>query len=515
MDHRFTKLRPFIWFGIALCLGAAARAQTVGPITYPSSPQQVQVTGSAITTSGNVIVSNGANVAFIATQSLLLGPGFQVQAGGVFSGVPSPQGFSTTLIPAISSLAFGQTTTLTATTTMAGVSSQAIDYSTNGTTWVNGASWSGVPPSNGINTLTWTVPTSILNSSGTWQIRASGGDGPVATPYATGSITVAKASPIVITRTFSAGYTVTQADLNNLLVNPYSSSVAAPTGSVSYSIVVPSGTLPPTITKPLTVGTIIPPGTYTIQVTYGGDANYNSSGSGTDNGTWMDSSADSFIYDAAGRLTSATQCNGMIHSYSPDEEANLDSISHSSTNVSGNGIPDWWQYYYFQENNGIDPQGDPTGDGISNLMKSMLGDNPLVASSGPPVAVSTLVYSDGKSYLYFTYTVASDAAASVYMEQSGDHGNIWQFGSTYFAPVSTTDLGTGLETITVRCTTPLPAAYSLLFRLEANGGLNTSAYNLSIPTPIPAASIGALVCLAALLLVVMVRLIRAKIIFSK
>ena len=55
------------------------------------------------------------------------------------------------------------------------------------------------------------------------------------------------------------------------------------------------------------------------------------------------------------------------------------------------GIPDWWQFQYFGTN-GIDPYGDPTGDGWSNLQKFQNGMNPNVFYTPPtPSGFSALL----------------------------------------------------------------------------------------------------------------------------
>lgn len=121
-------------------------------------------------------------------------------------------------------------------------------------------------------------------------------------------------------------------------------------------------------------------------------------------GTCSPIHADTFVYDDAGRLSSATQASGLIHTYVPDEESNLLSATHSGTDTTdtggaGNGIPDWWEDYYFGMR-GIDPLATPAGDGISNLMKYVLGLNPLVHPSGPLMTFSFRLFTDGNIYPY-------------------------------------------------------------------------------------------------------------------
>lgn len=62
-------------------------------------------------------------------------------------------------------------------------------------------------------------------------------------------------------------YTIAAGDLNASFSNPYSGAVAAPTGGATYTVVGPG-----TLVQP---GTQFGGGTYTIQASYPGDANYN------------------------------------------------------------------------------------------------------------------------------------------------------------------------------------------------------------------------------------------------
>jgi hypothetical protein len=80
------KLRQFICLVIAMCLGGLVQAQTVVTNTTYASGTTTTVTGPAtITTSGNVIVSSGADAAFSATQGISLEPGFHAVSGSNFT----------------------------------------------------------------------------------------------------------------------------------------------------------------------------------------------------------------------------------------------------------------------------------------------------------------------------------------------------------------------------------------------------------------------------------------------
>ena len=174
---------------------------------------------------------------------------------------------------------------------------------------------------------------------------------------------------------------------------------------------------------------------------------------------------DTFSYDNAGRLQSATQTSGLTQTYTPDEEGNLLSVSTSGTDATGNGIPDWWENYWFGTS-GIDPLASAAGDGMGNLMKYVLGLNPLAHYSGQPLVQSYQTYTDGKTYPYLTYVCSIGAASLVVPEQTIDLA-AWYYGALNFALVSVQDLGDGTEQVVIRSLVPAGATTRLFFRLKA------------------------------------------------
>ncbi len=84
------------------------------------------------------------------------------------------------------------------------------------------------------------------------------------------SITLDQATPAVSNwsnQTFPTTHTVASTDLSAVLANPYTSTVAQPTGAITYSIVSGgSGTL--------SAGAVLYPGTYTVRASYAGDNYY-------------------------------------------------------------------------------------------------------------------------------------------------------------------------------------------------------------------------------------------------
>src|SRR4051812_38484901 len=83
-----TNWRLLLLIG-SLPLGLMAQT-VVTTVTYPSGQTPTVVGPSTITTSGTVIVGNGANATFWATQSISLTAGFKVESGGVFHGIVAP-----------------------------------------------------------------------------------------------------------------------------------------------------------------------------------------------------------------------------------------------------------------------------------------------------------------------------------------------------------------------------------------------------------------------------------------
>ncbi len=62
----------------------------------------------------------------------------------------------------------------------------------------------------------------------------------------------------------------------------------------------------------------------------------------------------------------------------------LESEVHLIDDSDGNGLPDWWEWYYFGHL-GVDPNADPDGDGRSNLMEYLDGTDPNFPDFNPDI----------------------------------------------------------------------------------------------------------------------------------
>ncbi|WP_415907023.1 beta strand repeat-containing protein [Oleiharenicola sp. Vm1] len=149
------------------------------------------------------------------------------------------------------------------------------------------------------------------------------------------SVTVTKATPSATFagKAYSSSRSLTAADLNASFANPYSSSVATPTGAVSYTIVAAAGTGAAPSSGAVGVGTVLYPGSYTVRATYPGDGNYNSTSvdatftvSNTVPSTTLSASPASMTWGGSATITSTTT----------DADANLTShaIDYSTDNAS-------------------------------------------------------------------------------------------------------------------------------------------------------------------------------------
>ncbi len=95
--------------------------------------------------------------------------------------------------------------------------------------------------------------------------------------------------------------------------------------------------------------------------------------------------ADTFNYDASGALITAEGSNGVGGTFGYDAAGNIEVASVTSADFEegggpGNGLPDWWELFYFGER-GIDAE-ERDFDGVAFLTKFALGISPGTSSQG-------------------------------------------------------------------------------------------------------------------------------------
>lgn len=159
------------------------------------------------------------------------------------------------------------------------------------------------------------------------------------------SLTVNKAAPVgtFLPRNWVSSHLIVAADLNATFAHATPGAFAAPTGTISYSIVSATGAIASPTSGAVAVGTNFQPGVYTIRASYVGNTNYS----------------------AATVDTSFTIILDPLGDYDND------------------GMPNGWeQAHGLNPYSSADANGDPDGDGFTNVAEYNLGTDPNVYNAG-------------------------------------------------------------------------------------------------------------------------------------
>lgn len=117
--------------------------------------------------------------------------------------------------------------------------------------------------------------------------------------------------------------------------------------------------------------------------------------------------------------------------------------------------------------NGAADLANPSGDGISNLLKYAYGLDPNASDSTHAPKV-TLQNVSGSFYLQISYRQRKDATDLGYIVQVGNDLATWNSGPSYTSQVSQTDNGDGTYTVVVRDLTPTSVQPKRFIRLIVN-----------------------------------------------
>jgi len=156
-------------------------------------------------------------------------------------------------------------------------------------------------------------------------------------------------------------------------------------------------------------------------------------------------SDESAVRDLAATHTLAIE-NGSIHV----------SLSNNIDNA-GNGLPDWWEMQY-----GLDlfapASQDSDHDGQNNLLEYAFGGNPLVPDAAQTGPISDIEVVDGHPYLTLTFLRRKPPTTPTYLLEETDGLLGWSSLDPDLRLVAPpTDLGNGMERVTVRGQFPLDA----------------------------------------------------------
>jgi hypothetical protein len=103
-------------------------------------------------------------------------------------------------------------------------------------------------------------------------------------------------------------------------------------------------------------------------------------------------------------------------------EASLGS-DYENPDTDGNGLPDGWEYNYFHQVTGTDPNADPDGDGMSNRQEYLAGTTPTDATSVFKI-LSTMPDTNGT--MTITWSCVPGKRYQVYFRDSLNSGPDWQ-----------------------------------------------------------------------------------------
>jgi len=151
----------------------------------------------------------------------------------------------------------------------------------------------------------------------------------------------------------------------------------------------------------------------------------------------------------------------------------------------GSGLPIWWQLQYFGTN-GVDPYGNPAGDGYSNLQKFQNGMNPNQFYTPAIPQGVTVAYDANTGTAKISWLPASGNVNGYTVEKS--------YSPYFFSSPEITDYSASATTYTVSVASDQPDPWSsgnimTTFQVRANFASGNSAW--SAPVPLEAANFAA------------------------
>ena len=180
--------------------------------------------------------------------------------------------------------------------------------------------------------------------------------------------------------------------------------------------------------------------------------------------------AQTHTYDAAGRLVWSTQPGGASSSFTYDANGNLLATVNigAAQDTNGNGIPDSFEIQYTGSVTGMNALGDPSGDGVVNLLKYALARDPSKPDGGNLTPESLTVSGTGK-YLTLQYLRPKQGPLllNYIVEVSYNlSGGSWSSSSSDVQQVSVVDQGGGVELVTTQAVLPTSSKNRIFIRLR-------------------------------------------------
>ncbi len=186
-------------------------------------------------------------------------------------------------------------------------------------------------------------------------------------------------------------------------------------------------------------------------------------------------SAQTYLYDAIGRLAWSVQPGGAATTFRYDPAGNVLAVVvvTAGADANHNGIPDSFEVLYSGGVTGLPAGANPSGDGLINLLKFALARDPNVADAAnlTPVSIEASGGGGAGSYLTLRYQRRRQGLATLnyLVEVSSDLTSAasWSSAATDVdQAVSVVDQGDGIELVTSRAKVPVGTVARQFMRLR-------------------------------------------------
>jgi hypothetical protein len=193
-------------------------------------------------------------------------------------------------------------------------------------------------------------------------------------------------------------------------------------------------------------------------------------------------------WQSEGSISGSETTNWTPFSVAQNFRTNLFIRLQSWASSDGSGLPDWWEQQYFGTN-GVDPYGNPKGDGYDNFYKAEYGMNPFVFYTPAAPQNFTVSYSANNSTATLTWLPAPGNVNGYTIER--DYLNhslgIYSPQISYLSPAAgALTYSDNVSSLTADPTSPQYGNINVTYRIEANYGGGNSVWSAKVPMEAPA-----------------------------
>jgi YD repeat-containing protein len=179
--------------------------------------------------------------------------------------------------------------------------------------------------------------------------------------------------------------------------------------------------------------------------------------------------AQTSTYDAIGRLVWSAQPGGASTTYAYDPNGNLTATGSvgAGADGDGDGIADYYEIRFTGTVAGLVATGDEEGDGLTNLREFAFGRDPRQSDSSNLTPVSIEPPTGANQYFTLRYNRPKSAPLLLaYSAEVSFDLVTWDNTVTAVEQTGVTDLGNGLEQVTVRALSPVSVQPRIFIRVR-------------------------------------------------